>query len=215
MNITRGTILTTLPWIGRQFSISFDFNPYEYGTGDVYASVIHFSQSDLQFVSRIPGVWFHPHLGMHISSAISGNSHNNYDTNLTPVLNRWTQFVISQRLENSQYIFRIVIDGNEVRMVENTQPEIFTDVKVYISDPWYVEQPGMIRNIVVASPADTTTTSSAGITECRNIIQMLLTILISKLLSKSRLTVVLLQLRFDDCRCQQQTMTNKQQLLDP
>ena len=56
---------------------------------------------------------------------------------------------ISQTLEGGKYIYRITIDGEEVHIVENSQPEEFQGVKVYASNPWAAAQPGSIRKLVI------------------------------------------------------------------
>ena len=63
----------------------------------------------------------------------------------------WTSIHISQTLEEGKYIYRITIGGEEVHAVENSEPEEFSDVKVYASDPWHNAQPGSIRNLVIKS----------------------------------------------------------------
>lgn len=150
LTITGGTILGMIPRIAKEFVISFDFYPRNYSGG--WNNAIHFTNGpDFgTYGSRIPTTFFNKD-EMRINTAISGNNNNVYHGQL-PELNIWTQIVISQILENDQYIHRIIIDGNEVRKIENTLPAIFTNVTVYACDPWYKVQNGEMKNIVVSPP---------------------------------------------------------------
>ena len=87
---------------------------------------------------------------MHVSSAISGNgnSHKNFFPE-RPELGKWTRIEISQEMFHKKYIFKVIIGGKQVYSIENNQPAAFTDVKLYISDPWYKAQPGFIRALTV------------------------------------------------------------------
>merc|ERR1712179_881801 len=111
--------------------MGFDFNPSQYVTGnpsqygtgpyhDPWTNGLHFTATTdgtgcCSYGSRIPAIFFHPDLGMHIHSSVSGNGDNMVNTE-RPALNTWTHFEISQRFENNQYIYRIMIDGKEVAM---------------------------------------------------------------------------------------------------
>ena len=38
-----------------------------------------------------------------------------------------------------------------VHRVQNTKPEVFSDVKVFAADPWYPAVNGKIRNLEISS----------------------------------------------------------------
>ena len=87
---------------------------------------------------------------MYVMSAISGggNSGKNFFPE-RPELGKWTRIEISQEMFHKKYIFKVIIGGKQVYSIENNQPAAFTDVKLYISDPWYKAQPGFIRALTV------------------------------------------------------------------
>ena len=66
-----------------------------------------------------------------------------------PALSQWTSFDMSQMLEGSRYMFRIVVNGKQVLEVENKEPKEFVDVKVYVSSPWKNRVEGLLRNLLV------------------------------------------------------------------
>ena len=83
-------------------------------------------------------------------SAINGNSNYQYDDPVQRKENEWIKIEISQKLvTGGGYAFKIQINGNTVHSVENNKPEDFSHVKVYISDPWYNNLIGFIRNLEI------------------------------------------------------------------
>ena len=87
---------------------------------------------------------------MFIASAVNGDENYEHWPDQPPV-GEWTPIQISQTCEEGKYLYRIVIGGEEVHAVENTEPREFQDVKVYASNPWLEAQPGSIRNLVIDS----------------------------------------------------------------
>ena len=55
----------------------------------------------------------------------------------------------SQTLENNKYIYRMKINGVFEIEVENQQPQMFSNVKVYAADPWYDSLKGSLRNLFI------------------------------------------------------------------
>ena len=63
-------------------------------------------------------------------------------------IDQWTAVEISQKADsNGVYEYAIKIDNVEKYSMTNTQPESFTDVKVYTSDPWNPAANAIIRNL--------------------------------------------------------------------
>ena len=87
---------------------------------------------------------------MFIASAVNGDENYEHWPDQPPV-GEWTPIQISQTCEEGKYLYRIVIGGEEVHAVENTEPREFQDVAVYASDPWFEAQPGSIRNLTIDS----------------------------------------------------------------
>jgi len=151
----RGNMIRTLPTIQKEYAISFKVLPTKFSSG--WHSVIHFTTGgDLDvYGSRIPGVWFRPEGGgsLYICSAVNGNK----DFCSTPAtarpleypLNELTEVRISQKMDGDDYFYTIKINGITVVRVQNNQPEVFSNVKVYMGDPWHPAQEGYIQDLVI------------------------------------------------------------------
>lgn len=42
-----------------------------------------------------------------------------------------------------------VVDGELIHSVENTTPEMFYDVKTWVSNEWYDSSPGLLKNLKI------------------------------------------------------------------
>ena len=107
LTLIKGMLLTTLPILGKEFKISFDFTPYQYLNG--WTCLVHLTSTGTgygTYGARIPSLHFRNDLGLHICSAISGKHNKCYNTGMSPVLNKWTEIIISQTFEEYKYIFR-------------------------------------------------------------------------------------------------------------
>ncbi|XP_047137853.1 uncharacterized protein LOC100198704 isoform X2 [Hydra vulgaris] len=153
--LNKGKLLAVVPKLGKEFSVSFDVKPNSFAAE--WRNVIHFTiGSNIgNYGDRVPGVWFHQNGngGLHIAAPINGNANRYFDTKPL-ALNEWTNVEISQKLEESVYIYIIKINGESVFAEENTQPKSFEDVKVYASDPWYPVQDGSIKDFYFINAAN-------------------------------------------------------------
>ena len=104
-----------------------------------------------QYGDRTPGIWFHSQTTkLHICSAVNGNK--NYCFNSEPLpLNRASTIIVQQiqTVVGDQYHYEIIINGNKVISVLNTQPEKFDNVKYFASDPWYKPAKVSMKNFKV------------------------------------------------------------------
>ena len=107
--------------------------------------------NNVEYGDRTPAIWPSINLPnkMYIASAVNGQQHVHRPAR--PPVGVWTPIEIAQTLEQGKYMYRIVVGGEEVHAVENTEPKEFQDVKVYASGPWHEAQPGSIRNLVIRS----------------------------------------------------------------
>ena len=141
-------MIRTLPTIQKEYAISFKVSPTKFAPG--WHSVIHFTTSgDVDvYGSRIPGIWFQDNGTLLICSAISGNK--DYCFNSAPLpLNKFTEVRISQEMDGDDYFYMIEIGGTEFVRVQNNQPEVFRNVKVYVGDPWSPAQEGALRDLLI------------------------------------------------------------------
>ena len=148
---TKGRLVHTIPTLGKEWRVGLDFKPTDYNSSG-FTNLLHLTNGGNggSYGQRTPGVWFSPTYGIHIAASINGNP--NYYKNLTvrpPPVGVWTSLEISQERVGGKFVFKIVIGGEEILSVENTQPEVFQDVKVYASDPWYEPQPGSMKALLI------------------------------------------------------------------
>lgn len=86
---------------------------------------------------------------LHICSAISGDKNKCWNSDEIGVV-EWVNIQISQHHSaGSIYNFEIRINNALVKTFENTDARVFTDVKVYASDPWHHLANATIRNFFV------------------------------------------------------------------
>ena len=147
--IWRNHLLTTLDFLGREYSVAFSVMPFKFIAR--WASVIHFTTGDNRRVlgSRIPAVWFSKWiLNLHICSSV--NRQHNYCNDFLPIqLEKWINVNITQRRTKSAYKYEIFINNNLIHDKINYYAHNYTNVKVYVGDPWHTSQPGFIRNITI------------------------------------------------------------------
>ena len=147
--IKRNNLVTTIPLLTKAYTVYFEAMPTSvYGS---WSNVLHFTSleggyaNSGKYGSRAPAIF---PLGKtwYIASPVSGNS--NYYKNM-PVIktNEWSTFMIKQSLENGKYIYRVFVNGKKIDERVNTQPREFHELKVYAGDPWYVAQPGFVKNV--------------------------------------------------------------------
>ena len=105
-----------------------------------WLSVIHFTTGSDCCTSgyRIPAVWITPNQARFaIWSDVSGNNNYRYTTTNDFSFGMPYDITIQQTQDLTGYWYGIIINGSTVLKVQNTQPKIFSNVKEYLSDPWY------------------------------------------------------------------------------
>ena len=149
--VVESNLLTNLTTLGKEWRITFDFKPTDYDHTS-WTSLIHLTAggNNETYGDRTPSIFFHPDLGMHVSSAINGDPTYSMDLNQPPPEGEWTTIVMSQaKSTGGEYVFKTEVNGTESFTTVNGQAEEFSSVKVYASDPYYTAQPGFIRDLVI------------------------------------------------------------------
>ena len=149
IEIKKNQIIKTLNILPKEYEVSFEVKPTS-KTNATYSNVIHFTVGgdNAVYGDRTPAVWFH-FSNFHFSSTLNGLVDGLYGSNVIMKLMEWTKIKISQLLIKGNYVFTIWVAESLIYNIINYQAREFHDVKVYISDPWYVAQPGYIRNLVI------------------------------------------------------------------
>ena len=102
-DLKKNNLVTELPYIGKEYKISFDLFVTKFGAED-YQSVIHFTTSGNaeKYGDRTPGVWMCKTKKLHISSALNGNVNNFYDDPTVQEEQKWINVEISQTLMDNK-----------------------------------------------------------------------------------------------------------------
>ena len=143
--LKRGSLLTTLPTLAKEWKISFQFRPssYEYNG---YAEIGHMM---IGYWSGSIGI--HKKKGVYFAISLNGSSIlKNFVTDQKPPLNEWTVVEMSQARDGSKYIFSLFIEDKMVDTywtIENKYRREFSDVKVFASSNEVVAQAGSIRGL--------------------------------------------------------------------
>ena len=149
--LKRNTLLTTLPTLPKEWRVSFEFNPQNYNSRG-YAQILQLTIGGKsgQVGDRTPALWIHKTRGVYISTTLNGkpNVGKLFRTKKPPI-NEWTAVEISQMKTGSKYFFSLVIKGETLWSVENTEPTQFSNVQVYASSNWNVAQAGSIRGFKI------------------------------------------------------------------
>ena len=117
-------------------------------------SLLHFTigENTGTYGDRNPAVFLTPGRKLKICSPINGDADKCYTSDITLDKMRWISLQITQKFHNEQYHYKIKIDNDLKQHTVNDDPNMFTNVSVYASNPWIEPMDGMIRNLRVISP---------------------------------------------------------------
>ncbi|XP_065642228.1 uncharacterized protein LOC136071706 [Hydra vulgaris] len=120
-------------------------NSFDSGNSSVESfNVFYFTNSDNNFC--VVCMWFSPNGEMQLSALINSTS---YNFTTKPFELGCKQYKISQTLYQRNYVFTILVDGWTLSTVKNAAPQVFSNVQIYISNPWTAAQPGYTNNFVI------------------------------------------------------------------
>ena len=86
-----------------------------------------------------------------VETALNGTGNVNWKSlsNDTSPLDTWIKIEISQELSDGEYHLKVLIDDDLSYSIVNPNPQVFDNVKVYASDPWYTAQRGSIKELTI------------------------------------------------------------------
>ena len=151
-NIAKGSLLTTIPEMTKEWKITFEVKPTDYSVSG-YASVLHATIGGKggKIGDRIPAIWFHKSNGVLVATALDGEISYSEHFKPLPPFGEWTKIEVTQSLVSSRYIFSVAIGNKNVLAKQNTKPAEFSGVKVFSGSPWYSGQRGLIKNLKILS----------------------------------------------------------------
>ena len=134
--ISKNTLLTTLPLLKKEWKVSFDFKANNLrGLGQIFHMTAGGKGlgAGAAYGDRTPAIWVHSSRGFLVSSAVDGKySFSKYFQPL-PTIGEWTTIEVGQELVGSRIVYSISIGGRNVLSVTNSKPSEFKNVKVYAS----------------------------------------------------------------------------------
>ncbi|XP_065640235.1 uncharacterized protein LOC124815249 isoform X2 [Hydra vulgaris] len=145
--ITKGKLLGTLT-MPMEYEVSFKL--YLNSILSINANVIHITNgvNCCSYGNRIATISFSNSLMAEIDAPVNGNG-NYYFYSKPLSLQKWIKITIKQYLSDANYYYTVEIDGETSHFVKNTNPQVFQNVKLYVSDPWRAAQPGYIRKLFI------------------------------------------------------------------
>ena len=144
--------MATISKIPREYSVQFEYKLTECPI-DAWYNIIHIITGfDKEiYGSRIASVFpqcTHGNIQKWICSPVNGNWNYCAESIPTPK-NKWVMVKVSQVKMGNDYVYKVEVDGNKVKKVNNAKPMEFENVTVYVSDPWHDAPLGSIRNLII------------------------------------------------------------------
>ena len=151
--MTRNNPVTSISTLHPVWEVSVDIFPTGITPG--WSNILQLSIGDhnKNYGDRVPGIWFRPDTtNLHICGPVDGNRNYYYDSKFPLPLNQWSTVKIYQT-ESTDGKFQYIINicDRIVHTVHNTWPQVFSDVKVYASNPWDTPAAANITNLKISS----------------------------------------------------------------
>ena len=137
---------------GEIFKIEFDIKVTKLSTKE-WMNVFHFTINENlnQYGDRIPTLFINKDGKFYSFTAISGDL--SHVVKFDFELEKLHKVIIQQFKESEKYWYEIIMDGESKVKIENKQPQSFSSVKFYASNPWYEpfsSEFGCIGNIKIS-----------------------------------------------------------------
>ena len=143
--LKRGSLLTTLPTLTKEWRISFELRPTRYQDNS-YAEIGQIMIGGWRWSLGV-----HKEKGVYIAISLNGEeSKRKFFKTSKSTLNEWTPVKISQTRVGSKYLFTLIIRGKTLWTIENTNPRDFSDINVFASSNLSVAQAGFIRELWIS-----------------------------------------------------------------
>ena len=155
MSVTQGQLYKTFLKWGHIFQVEFEITVNALPTDNKGANVFHFTQNsdNSAYGDRIPALWIYKSGYFKICSAVNGK--RNYCIWSKFDLDEKYHFLIQQYVMNGKIMYKIEKNGQSIVSFENKMAQDFSNVKVYISDPWYkpfTSDYGLLENFKISNP---------------------------------------------------------------
>ncbi|XP_065677921.1 uncharacterized protein LOC100201473 isoform X1 [Hydra vulgaris] len=150
--LTRNNLLSILTSLEKTYSVSFKLNLISITSFE--KNVIHLTIGDNygNYGYRVSSVWTISGR-LYFRSAVNGNVNFEIYTDILP-LNVWSNIKISQIKQNGLYKYKIYINESVIYSTTNTNPQTFSNVYVYVTNPWYYAADGSIKDLKIVNEND-------------------------------------------------------------
>ena len=133
-DIKSGKIIQEFKNWGKLYKIEFEIT-VTHQPVSAWTNVFHFTANaeNSNYGDRIPAMYININR-FEISSAVDGIKNYVFYTSFE--LGRKYKFIIQQFKASGTYWYEIIKDGKSELKIQNTQPQSFSNVKLYGSNPW-------------------------------------------------------------------------------
>lgn len=118
-------------------------------TKNQWTNVIHFTtdhnKGSMGF--RLPAIFLYNNK-LRISQDVSGKVM--HDTDVDFETNKWIILVISSLKKGSSTWYTVTVNGKVIETMIDTAPRSYSNVKLYVSDPWYSEANVVIQDFSIS-----------------------------------------------------------------
>lgn len=145
----KGAVVDRIPVWHKQWRVSVDLMPLK--KAPCWTNVYHFTTGGDTGIDgfRIPGIWFLAHsFKMEIRTWIDRTDFV-YFTKTDLPTNEMSTITLEQIQDDSEqgkFFYKIYVNNALLLRVENKHPEVYRNVIVYKSDPWYSAANAIIKN---------------------------------------------------------------------
>merc|ERR1711874_417440 len=139
--------IATIDSFGPEYRVAFDI--IVHSASSVWSSILRFTSTGgncCNIGDRVPAILYNSRGYLLIDSAV--NEKGNHGVTYKIDLERWYHVEIVQATENGQLTYKVIVDGDEIKNVENTNPQSFEDVKVYAGGKFNPASDATYRNLI-------------------------------------------------------------------
>ena len=154
VSISKENPVKTFKNYGPEFYVEFKIRFSNLGQD--WANILRVTNGQAQGMgahgNRFPAIFVHKDKGFHFTSTV--NEEDNYQVDYNLKLHQDYHVVVSQQYnDQSQLIYQIVVDGEQVDSVVNTNGKHLHTATLYLSGPYYesIHNIGEMSDLIVAS----------------------------------------------------------------
>ena len=145
-SIEKSKLFQEIPRLEQQWYLSFDIKPNE--TIAHHGTILHATQGSSS--QRIPSInFFSNTLKLYICMYLNRGTNCFVDDKpLSTSFFNNIKLMQTWDVKRKKYVYRVYVNDELKRMVDNDAPGVFTNVKVYTADPWRTPANAMMKNLV-------------------------------------------------------------------